>query len=223
MTVALLERSGSAIVRLALSSIANKLSVLLAANKIALLAIERQAAKLAQEKVLVADTVVDKFRTAKLVIKATQISASKLAYEHAAKEFALQSLEVGKAPKLDNAYIKKLNDDLRQSLKDPALSDAEKARRAGLAATSIANRAYTDMQLAVYADVADKYSVVIEKVWVTQDDEKTCPGCLALDGKVVATEKQFAIPAGFKPYQDLLGPPLHLACRCKLSSRIKRV
>lgn len=193
------------------------LKSLLDSHKIALLAIENAGRKLTQEKVLEADNVLDKFRASRSTIKAIQIVSSKLAFQHVQKELELQGIEIKNQPELNNVYVQKLNDDLRMSLKDPNLLDQEKSRRAGLAAVSAANRAYTDMQLSVYESIPNR---IVEKVWITADDEKICPGCAALDGTVAGLDKEFPIPAGFKPYQDLQGPPLHVNCRCRIIDRL---
>lgn len=223
MTIELIQRSKLNIVQLAIQKMSNKLLLLLAPHKIALLAIENQANKLTTERVLRASTAAEKIKISKNQIKAVQIVAAKLAFKHATKEFALQNIEIGEMPLLDNSYIVKLNKDLKASLEDSDLSDAEKARRAGLAAVSAANRTYTDMQIAVYTQVAEKYkNRVIEKVWTTNKEigSAPCPYCTKLDGTVVAIEKEFPLPAGLKPYQDLQGPPAHPNCRCRLISRL---
>jgi hypothetical protein len=215
--------SGLDIVQLAVQKMSNKLLLLLAPHKIALLAIENQANKLTVDRILKATTATEKIKIAKNQIKAVQLVSGKLAYKHAVKEFALQNIEIGEMPHLDNSYIDRLNNDLKSSLEDSGLPDAEKARRAGLAAVSAANRSYTDMQIALYTQVAEKYSSrAVEKVWTTNKEvgSAPCQFCSSLDGAVVAVSKEFPSPAGLKVYVDLQGPPAHPNCKCRLVSRL---
>lgn len=222
MTTTTLIPPQSDLVRLAARKISTKLLALLAPHKIALLAIERQAEEIVKEEVLGATSVLEMFRTSKRHLKAVQKVAAKLAYEHAAKEFALMGLPVPAMPPINNAYLDSINADLRQALKQAGLSRTTKARRAGLAAVSVANRAYTDMQLALYAQVGEDGVQTIEKIWVTNKTAATppCAYCTALDGKVVSIEAEFPIPKGLKVYRDLQGPPAHPNCRCRLVPRL---
>lgn len=200
-----------------------KSRILLAAHKVALLAIENAGKKIVTESVLGAGTTLAKFRTSRSQIKAVQLVSEKLAFQHAQKEFALKGVQITEQPKLDNTYVQKLNDDLRQSLKDPNLTDQEKARRAGLAASGAANRAYTDMQLAVFAQVGTANpDRSIQKIWATNQEAGSapCPACTALNGLVVGVGDEFPLPEGVRIYHNLAGPPLHPNCRCRIISRL---
>ena len=72
-----------------------------------------------------------------------------------------------------------------------------------------------------YASVeAWKQSDVVRgKEWLTAADERTCPICAAMEGKVVSLENEF------KPGDNLFGnvqePPAHVSCRCDLIPVLK--
>lgn len=202
---------------------AEALGRLLAPHKTALLAIERQAQSIIEEAVLGQPTVLGMFRETKKTIKAVQIVSAKLSYSHIRQELQLLGIiDIPKMPKIDSAYLSKLNLDLRRALKNPDLTPQQKAQRAGLAAVSAANRAYTDMQLEMYRLAAEQASVKIEKVWTANFSQPTppCAHCVKLHGTVVGIEDEFPVPKGLKPYTDLNGPPAHPNCRCRLIPRI---
>jgi hypothetical protein len=48
--------------------------------------------------------------------------------------------------------------------------------------------------------------------WITTEDDRTCPYCLAMDGKTAPIGGWFETPLGPRR-----GPTLHVACRCALS------
>jgi len=76
--------------------------------------------------------------------------------------------------------------------------------------------------------------VVRKKIWITMWDNKTCPWCERMDGKVVAVEENF-FNQGDRfsidweedgrqyhrtmklDYEDVVSPPLHPGCRCAIS------
>jgi len=68
--------------------------------------------------------------------------------------------------------------------------------------------------------------VVTGKEWLTADDERTCPYCAPLDGKVVDLDADYfkrgttlTGPDGRTlelNYEDVEHPPLHVNCRCTL-------
>ena len=69
-------------------------------------------------------------------------------------------------------------------------------RRATLIARTETLRAHNEGRMAFYREVG------VEKVrWLTADDERTCPECAPLDGKVFSTVQALSIPK-------------HPACRC---------
>lgn len=51
--------------------------------------------------------------------------------------------------------------------------------------------------------------------WLTHEDERTCPWCLAMDGQIVALTGQFRGVVGRNTVHTLT-PPLHPNCRCSL-------
>lgn len=71
-------------------------------------------------------------------------------------------------------------------------------QRATLIARTETLRAHNMGRLAFYAEAG-----VDEVKWITAEDERTCPICRPLDGKVFKIE-------------DLDGPPIHPSCRCSV-------
>jgi len=57
--------------------------------------------------------------------------------------------------------------------------------------------------------------VVRKKIWITMWDNKTCPWCERMDGKVVAVEENHRTMK--LDYEDVVSPPLHPGCRCAIS------
>lgn len=62
----------------------------------------------------------------------------------------------------------------------------------------------------------------VQKVWQTAADDRTCPICQPMDGKLVAVQGQFTIPIRHSmngpvsrsvTYQT---PPAHPNCRCRV-------
>lgn len=211
----------SDVVALAAPKIGIKLAALLQPHKVALLAIEHQSAELMKEKVSAApDTT--KLKVARIILKASSTVSSKLAFNHASKEFKLLGIEPlpSKMPKVDFSYNDKLLGDLKKSLQDKDLTNDVKAYRASLAALAAANRSYTDMQLAMYHLIPDNYE--IQKVWVANFNagSQPCIGCTKLHNTSIPIDQEFKVPNGYKAYSDLQGPGLHIGCRCRLSVRV---
>lgn len=205
-------------IKLARRNISPSMNALLAPHKIALLAIERETVKLMKEKVASISGNRNKVKAARIIALAGYKTAAKLAYNHNKKEFKLLGIEVSSVPKLDNSYIDRIMEDLSKSLNDDLLSDEIKVNRASMTASIAANRGYTDMNLAMYADVSSDH--VVKKVWVANKGltPPPCKYCLKLDGTKVAFDQPFPVPRGSKPYIDLQGPPsIHPHCRCRLS------
>lgn len=62
---------------------------------------------------------------------------------------------------------------------------------------------------------AKGYMGQMQKVWATADDERTCPVCGAMEGKIVGMDEDFDIPDRPKGYKHTrLYPPAHYMCRC---------
>ena len=90
---------------------------------------------------------------------------------------------------------------------------ADLARRAGLGVrvAEVRSRAERDL-LAIAAK--GQY-----KRWVSRLDAATCSECSALHGMVLHVLEEFPADAGgreVRVYRDLLGPPRHPRCRCRL-------
>jgi SPP1 gp7 family putative phage head morphogenesis protein len=75
--------------------------------------------------------------------------------------------------------------------------------------------------------------VVIYKEWFTAFDERTCPFCRSMNGKVIAPKGTF-IPKGQSldgddgkvmvvGYEDIKAPPLHPGCRCTLLPVVEKI
>lgn len=212
-------------IELAAKKIPNTLAALLAPHKIALLALENESAKLMKEKVSAAPTKQRKLQTAKVILKAAQGTSAKLAYQHGLKEFKLLGISPpDQMPVLDQDYNAKLLDTLKQnSFSDDSLSDEQKAYRASLAASSSANHAYTDMQLAMYSHAAQNNSV--QKVWVANftTGSPPCKYCSVLHNTSVPLDKPFPTPHGLDLFDGLNGPPAHIHCKCRLGIRVLNI
>ena len=52
------------------------------------------------------------------------------------------------------------------------------------------------------------------KVWITADDERTCPTCSALDGEIIGLDDEFNFKTKLTMPGIKLTPPLHPSCRC---------
>ena len=59
---------------------------------------------------------------------------------------------------------------------------------------------------------------IIEKVFVTALDEKVCPICRPLDGRVIGIEEKFKDET--YTYRSGFQPPIHTRCRCTVQYRI---
>lgn len=56
--------------------------------------------------------------------------------------------------------------------------------------------------------------VVESKVWLTAPDERRCPACARMEGKVAKLGEKFIDPLTNTPVE---GPPLHPNCRCTIN------
>ena len=65
------------------------------------------------------------------------------------------------------------------------------------------------------------YMGEVEKVWVTAEDERTCPTCSALEGKVVAMDGDFDFNTKLEARHPGIRrtPPAHPGCRCAVMYR----
>lgn len=104
------------------------------------------------------------------------------------------------------------------------VTDISKRSQAGIAAAT--HRGYSEGQLAqAQQQAAGQGTGAVRKVWVAnfaQDPERgPCLTCIALHGQVRELHEQFDSAATFGTkalpvYRDLLGPPRHPSCRCRL-------
>lgn len=51
-----------------------------------------------------------------------------------------------------------------------------------------------------------------KRIWITTDDDRTCPVCSAMDGQEVGLDESFVSPEG----DTTDTPPIHPACRCSM-------
>lgn len=216
----------SALVPLAARNVSQKLLGLLPAHKIALLSIERASATELRAAVQAAHGRLEQFRVARTRLRAVQIVTLKLAYRHAVKELLILGVTPPPPPPTDQMFFNRALNDLRRSIMSTGLTGKVKAQRAALAASVIANRTYSERQLATYlAAMAADPSLYLQKVWVTNKTAGTppCPACTKLDGTAVHTAAEFPAPSGLTVYGDLQVPPLHPRCRCRTVARLVKV
>lgn len=90
---------------------------------------------------------------------------------------------------------------------------ADLARRAGLSVRVAQVRAQTEKDLLKISQQGK------QKMWVSRMDESSCSACKALHGSIRPVLVEFSHSAGersLRVYRDLLGPPRHPNCRCRL-------
>lgn len=58
----------------------------------------------------------------------------------------------------------------------------------------------------------------VVKVWLTADDERTCPHCGALDGQMIGLEETFPGATAKLPFTYV--PPAHPHCRCTVGYQV---
>jgi len=89
------------------------------------------------------------------------------------------------------------------------------ANRATVIARTETIRAAHDGQRVLWDEAAAQGwfdPTVARQVWITTDDDRTCPECAPLDGESIALDDEF-VSGGFVAEF----PPLHPQCRCTLS------
>ncbi len=98
--------------------------------------------------------------------------------------------------------------------------------RISTAAAASVHRGYSDVQQALHSSVRDAHPYVrITKRWQVLS-AKPCGFCAALDGEIVDLDEEFDRTAGppdtppLPVFQDLLGPPRHPNCRCRLAYEV---
>lgn len=120
-------------------------------------------------------------------------------------------------------YLKELLSDVRRNLREyKAAGKTEEARRRAILRMShsagvAAQRGYTDALISAYAELVES-GMEVRKVWVAHitPEHTPCEDCLALHGTEAPLREQFPHTGFRDPYIDLLGPPKHPNCRCRL-------
>jgi hypothetical protein len=90
---------------------------------------------------------------------------------------------------------------------------ADLARRNSYSVRVAEVRARTEKDLLAIAALGQR------KMWQSKLDESTCSYCAALHGQIIDVLEPFPADAGgtkLRVYGDLLGPPRHPRCRCRL-------
>lgn len=126
------------------------------------------------------------------------------------------------AETFNSEYLQDLLSDVRRNLREYKASeqDDKALRRAvyriQLSAGVAAQRGYTDQTIAAYTELED-FGYDLRKVWVANFvDNSPCPSCVGLHGTSVGLHEYFRDETGPSIYRDLMGPPRHPNCRCKL-------
>lgn len=120
----------------------------------------------------------------------------------------------------NTAYLQELLEDVRRNLRDfksGKLTSAQAIDRIQHSAGVAAQRGYTDQTIASYTELQD-FGLKLQKYWVANFEDNTpCPACQRLHGTSVALKEPFQAETG-EPgvYRDLLGPPRHPRCQCRL-------
>lgn len=120
----------------------------------------------------------------------------------------------------NNAYLQSLIQDVRRNLREykiGALSRAGAISRIQHSAGVAAQRGYTDQTIASYTELED-FGVELRKFWVANfHNNVPCPSCTRLHGTSVGLHEMFRTEDG-EPgvYRDLIGPPRHPNCKCRL-------
>lgn len=126
------------------------------------------------------------------------------------------------AETFNSEYLQDLLSDVRRNLRDYKVSaQDEKARRRAVfrishSAGVAAQRGYTDQTIAAYTELED-FGYNLRKVWVANFVDNTpCPSCVRLHGTSVGLHEFFMDESGPGVYRDLMGPPRHPNCQCKI-------
>lgn len=96
------------------------------------------------------------------------------------------------------------------------------SRRAGIGANAAGHRAMNETKEEMFILAAEENGQAIRKVWVTRFRPTTCRTCAKLHGTVIKVRGEFSHTAhygsGNPPlvYGDLLGPPRHPHCGCRI-------
>lgn len=159
------------------------------------------------------------------VIRSAYRTSAGVAYEASQRNAELPGWEP--AVTFNNDYLQELLKDVRRNLREYKKSDQdEKARRRAVlrvqhSAGIASQRGYTDQTIAAYTELED-FGFQLRKIWLANFvDNVPCVTCRKLHGEEVGLHEAFPVEAG-EPgvYKDLLGPPRHPQCKCKLVTLI---
>jgi len=120
----------------------------------------------------------------------------------------------------NSSYLQSLILDVRRNLRDYKsgnLSREGAVSRIQHSAGVAAQRGYTDQTIASYTELED-FGLELRKYWVANFVNNTpCPACTRLHGTAVGLHEMFRTETG-EPgvYRDLIGPPRHPNCKCRL-------
>lgn len=117
-------------------------------------------------------------------------------------------------------YLQSLVSDVRRSLreyKNGVLTRSQAIYRMEHSAGVASQRGYTDQMIASYTELED-FGFQLDKYWVANFVNNTpCPACVRLHGTRVGLHENFRIIDGESGvYRDLIGPPRHPRCKCRL-------
>lgn len=102
--------------------------------------------------------------------------------------------------------------DLNDRHLDPTTVQARLLNNLVAGITASVTRVYSQEILDQYSSVSDR----VGKRWVSQLASNTCNYCRLIHGQVVNVHESFTAPEGMKVFYDLLMPPSHPRCRCKI-------
>lgn len=155
------------------------------------------------------------------VIRDAYRTSAAVAYQAAQQNSGLEGWTP--AVTFNTEYLQDLLSDVRRNLRDyKASAQTEKDRRRAVSriehsAGVAAQRGYTDQTIAAYTELED-FGYQLRKVWVANFiDNVPCPSCTRLHGTQIGLHEMFREESG-EPgvYRDLIGPPRHPRCQCKI-------
>lgn len=117
-------------------------------------------------------------------------------------------------------YLQSLLQDVRANLRDykaDVLTRKQAISRIEHSAGVAAHRGHTDQTISAYKEL-EEFGFQVSKYWVANFvDNVPCPSCTRLHGTSVPLGASFQAETG-EPgvYMDLIGPPRHPRCKCRL-------
>jgi len=116
-------------------------------------------------------------------------------------------------------YLQALLVDVRKNVRDYKagnLSRDSAVLRIQHSAGVAAQRGYTDQTIASYTELQD-FGFELRKYWVANFvNNDPCPACRSLHGSWVGLHEDFKAETSTGIYRDLIGPPRHPRCQCRL-------